>query len=73
MDLFIKKLFFKKLHTCNMLRLYGAGLSYERILTIKSKNRLGSHALGLLPAPISGVVMIVEMNYVFKVGSVSFV
>lgn len=56
-----------------MLRLYGAGLSYERILTIKSKNRLGSHALGLLPAPISGVVMIVEMNYVFKVGSVSFV
>lgn len=56
-----------------MLRLHGAGLSHERILTIKRENCLGSHALGLITSSISGVVMIVEVNYVFKVGSVSFV
>lgn len=56
-----------------MLRLHGARLSHERILTIKRENCLGSHALGLIPSSISGVVMIVEVNYVLKVGSVSFV
>lgn len=56
-----------------MLRLHGAGLFHERILTIKCENCLGSHALGLIPSSICGVVMIVEVNYVFKMGSVSFV
>lgn len=53
-----------------MLRLDGAGLLHERILTVKCEDCLGSHALGLVPSSIRGVVMIVEMNYVFKVGSV---
>lgn len=56
-----------------MLRLDGAGLLHERILTFKREDRLGSHALRLLPCSISGVVMIVEVNYVVKVGRVSSV
>lgn len=56
-----------------MLRLHGAGLFHERILTFKGEDGLSSHALRLLPCSISGVVMIVEVNYVLKVGSVSFV
>lgn len=61
------------LHTCNMLRLHGAGLFHERILTFKGEDGLSSHALRLLTCSISGVVVIVEVNYVLKVGSVSFV
>lgn len=56
-----------------MLRLHGAGLFHERILTFKGEDGLSSHALRLLPCSISGVVVIIEVNYVFKVGSVSFV
>lgn len=56
-----------------MLRLHGAGLFHERILTIECENCLGRHALRLIPSTIGGVVVIVEMNDVFKVGSVSFV
>lgn len=59
--------------TCNMLRLHGAGLFHERLLTFKGEDGLSSHALRLFPCSISGVVVIVEVNYVFKVGSVSFV
>lgn len=56
-----------------MLRLHGASLFHEGILPIKCEDGLGSHALGLIPSSIRGVVVIVEMNYVFKAGSVSFV
>lgn len=56
-----------------MLRLHRAGLFHERILTFKGEDSLGSQALRLLPCSISGVVVIVEVNYVLKVGSISFV
>lgn len=56
-----------------MLRLHGAGLFRESILTFKGEDFLSRHALRLIPCSISGVVMIVELDYVFKVGSVCFV
>lgn len=56
-----------------MLRLDGAGLFRESILALKGEDCLSCCALRLIPCSISGVVVIVELNYVFKVGSVSFV
>lgn len=63
-------MFLKTLLTCDVLRLDGAGLFHERLLTVKREDCLSSQALGLIPSSICGVVMIIEMNYVFKVGSV---
>lgn len=72
-DFLKKSLFFKKkILTCNMLRLNGAGLFHERILTVKCENCLVSPALGPIPSAIRGVVTIVEMNDVVTAGGVSF-
>lgn len=57
--------------TRNVLRLHG--LFHESVLALKGEDGLGGHALRLLSGSVSGVVVIVEVDYVFKVPAVSFV
>ena len=56
-----------------MLRLHGAGLLHERLLTFKREYRLRGHAgLGTVPRSVGGVVVVGEVEDIFKVGGVSF-
>lgn len=56
--------------TCNMLRLYGACLFHEWLLTVKCQ--YGLAGLRLVSCSICGVAMIGELDDIFKVGSVCF-
>lgn len=56
-----------------MLRLHGAGLFHEWILTFKRDDLLGGHvALRLIPCSVSRVAVIRKMDDIPEVGSVSF-